>query len=132
MCILQLQRQIPVLEDMGDVGGDTKMPHVEPKIGSTGGEQTREVQPETEQPTGEPRTGREGGVQVALMLSGVVTEAPLWIDDSPIPDRLRCGYLPPRTDDRVRYGAGQSYTQRRVKHMARKGIVNYVGNSSDE
>lgn len=33
--IVQLQRQIPVLGDMGCVGGDTKMPHTELEVEPT-------------------------------------------------------------------------------------------------
>lgn len=77
-------------------------------------------------------TGGEPEVQTTLVPSEVVIEAPLQAVDGPILDRLRCGYLPPCTDDGVRYGGGHLYSWKKVKHMAKKGTVDYVGSNSDE
>lgn len=66
------------------------------------------------------------------MLVGVVIVAPLWMDDNPIPDHLRRGYIAPRANEGARYGADHLYTRRRVKHRARKGTVDHVGINSEE
>lgn len=61
---VQLQRQIPILGDMGDGDGDTEMPHAEPEVESVGGEEAREDQLASEQtergwPIGETDIGVE-------------------------------------------------------------------------
>lgn len=66
------------------------------------------------------------------MPSGVVEETLLRVDDSPLLNILRFGYLLPRDDDGVRYRAGHSYSRKRVKQRTRKGTMDYVDNSSDD
>lgn len=133
-----LQRQVLSSEETGDVVRDTEMPHAEPKVKLSRGQQVGGEQPMGEpevggeQTTGDSDTSREGETQTALVPSEVVTVTLLQAVDGPILERLRLGYLPLRTNDKVQYGAGQSYTRRRVKHMARKGIVDYVGSRFDE
>lgn len=66
------------------------------------------------------------------MPSGVVTENPLRFDDSPLSEHLRPGYIPPCANEEARYRASQLYTQKRVKHMRRRGTVDHVASSSKE
>lgn len=61
------------------------------------------------------QTMREPEVQTTLESGGALEVAPLRIDDSPLPIAPRRVDVPPCGDDRVRYGAGHSYSKKRVK-----------------
>lgn len=63
------------------------------------------------------------------MPSGVMSVAPLQVDDSPRP---RHGLTKPLGDERVRFGAGHSYIRKRFKQRARKGTLEFVCSNLNE
>lgn len=81
---------------------------------------------------GEPETGGKPEVHTTLVSSGVVSVAPLQIDGSPLQTVSKRAIVPPHGDDRVQYGAGHSYSRKRLKKKAKKGTVDYVGNNSND
>lgn len=89
MClVLCLQKQIPIPGDIRDAVEDTEMPSTEPEAEQAGEEQTME-EPKTsgEQTIGKLETRGEPEVYTTLVPSGVVTVAPLHVDDSPLGTR---------------------------------------------
>lgn len=100
---------------MRGIARDIEMPYVELEVEQPWGEQTGEEQPKREQDT------REHKVQTVLVSGGVVEVAPLQIDDNPLLTVWSHADVPPHGDDRVRYGAGHSYSRKRVSRGPRRG-----------
>lgn len=48
--IVQLQRQIPISGDIGGADGDTEMPHADPEVELTGGDQVEGEQQAEREP----------------------------------------------------------------------------------